>query len=111
MVYLARTKDKEWWRRQLKRAWWMIEDNRARICAALHTDLHKHFQESDIADCAAVQSDILDTIANLDKWTKDEKPFRTNMPNSFGGTTVRKEPLGVSLIIGAWNYPFVLLLW
>ncbi|KAF1365576.1 aldehyde dehydrogenase [Lizonia empirigonia] len=104
------TKDKKWRRQQLKRTWWMIEDNKDRIAKALYQDLHKHLQESDMADISAVQNDALDTLKHLDEWTRDEKPSRANLLNFLGGTTVRKEPLGVTLIIGAWNYPFVLLL-
>ncbi|CAI7639570.1 unnamed protein product [Penicillium palitans] len=104
------TKNKEWRRRQLKRAWWMIEDNRKRICDALYTDLHKHYQEAYIGDCGNIQADILRTLKKLDEWTKDERPEKSDPLNFLGGTTVRKEPLGVTLIIGAWNFPVSLLL-
>ncbi|KAJ6179834.1 hypothetical protein N7519_010295 [Penicillium mononematosum] len=95
------TKNKEWRRRQLKRAWWMIEDNRKRICDALYTDLHKHYQEAYTGDCANTQADILRTLKKLDD------PI---LSTSSGRATVRKEPLGVTLIIGAWNFPVTLLL-
>jgi aldehyde dehydrogenase (NAD+) len=88
----------------------MIEDNKKRICDALYTDLHKHYQEAYTGDCGAVQADALRTIAKLDEWTKDEKPERSDPLNFLGGATVRKEPLGVTLIIGAWNFPVTLLL-
>ncbi|KAJ5143544.1 Aldehyde dehydrogenase C-terminal [Penicillium bovifimosum] len=104
------TKNKEWRRRQLKRAWWMIEDNKKRICDALYTDLHKHYQEAYTGDCGTVQADALRTIAKLDEWTKDIKPERSDPLNFLGGATIRKEPLGVTLIIGAWNFPITLLL-
>ncbi|CAI4212303.1 unnamed protein product [Parascedosporium putredinis] len=54
------------------------------------------------------QKEILDTIAHLDAWTADERPNRGDFLNFVSGTTIRKEPLGVSLIIGAWNFPWVL---
>lgn len=104
------TKDKEWRRQQLKRTWWLIEDSKDRICAALYTDLHRHKQETYLSDCAMVQKDILHTLAKLDEWTKDEKPTRWDLINFMGGTIVRKEPKGVALIIGAWNFPVLLLL-
>ncbi|KAL3469488.1 Aldehyde/histidinol dehydrogenase [Aspergillus californicus] len=106
----GKTKDKAWRRQQLKRAYWMLEDNKDRIRSALHADLHRHQQESDFADYRSAQNDILEHIQHLDKWTKDEKPSRMNLLNFFGNTTVRQEPLGVTLIIGAWNYPLLLLL-
>ncbi|RAL03922.1 aldehyde dehydrogenase [Aspergillus ibericus CBS 121593] len=106
----GRTKTKEWRRHQLKRAWWMVEDNKERLFAAIHADLNKHKLESMLEDIGALQQDILRTLDKLDEWTKDEKPTRKDPINFFGGTVVRKEPLGVSLIIGAWNLPILLLL-
>lgn len=88
----------------------MIEDNKTRICNALYIDLHKHYQEAYIGDCANIQADILRTLKKLDEWTKDERPEKSDPLNFVGRATVRKEPLGVTLIIGAWNFPVSLLL-
>lgn len=88
----------------------MIEDNKEHIADALYADIHRHRQESYISDCAVVQSDILNTLKKLDEWTKDEKPSRWDLINFMGATVVRKEPKGVALIIGAWNFPITLLL-
>ncbi|PWY88302.1 aldehyde dehydrogenase [Aspergillus heteromorphus CBS 117.55] len=106
----GRTKPKEWRRQQLKKAWWMIEDNRDRLCAAMHADLRKHEFESVVFEIIMVQNEIISTLDNLDNWTKDEKPTRKDPINFFGGTVVRKEPLGVTLIISAWNCPISLAL-
>ncbi|GKZ46649.1 hypothetical protein AbraIFM66951_009787 [Aspergillus brasiliensis] len=106
----GRTKSKDWRRHQLKRAWWMIEDNKSRIFDALRADLNKHPLEAMLCEITGLQNDILRTLDKLDEWTKDEKPTRWDPINFLGGTVVRKEPLGVSLIIGAWNFPFVLTL-
>ncbi|KAJ5699111.1 Aldehyde dehydrogenase NAD(P)-dependent [Penicillium macrosclerotiorum] len=104
------TKNKEWRRQQLKRTWWMVEDNMDRIRAALYADLHRHAYETGLSDVAMLQNDILRTLDKLDEWTKDEIPTRRDMVNFLGGTRVRKEPKGVALIIGAWNFPILLLL-
>lgn len=88
----------------------MIEDNKKRICDALYTDLHKHYQEAYTGDCGNTQADILRTLKKLDEWTKDERPEKSDPLNFLGRATVRKEPLGVTLIIGAWNFPVSLLL-
>ncbi|KAJ5180020.1 hypothetical protein N7492_003230 [Penicillium capsulatum] len=102
------TRNKEWRRHQLKRTWWMVEENKERIADALYADLHRHRQESYISDCSVVQNDILNTLKKLDEWTKDEKPSRWDPVNFLGGTVVRMEPKGVVLIIGAWNFPITL---
>ena len=88
----------------------MIEENKDRIVAALYQDLHRHRQETIISDCAMIQNDILQTLRNLDKWMQDEKPTKWDLVNFMGGTTIRKEPKGVVLIISAWNFPLLLLL-
>jgi aldehyde dehydrogenase (NAD+) len=94
----------------LRKVWWMLEDNKSNIVTAMYKDLRKHPHEALTADWASLQQDVLHTIDNLEKWTADEYPARTDPVNFLGGTTIRKEPLGVVLIIGAWNYPFLLLL-
>lgn len=86
----------------------MIEENRERLCEALYQDLHRHKQESVLADIAMLQNDILHILQNLEKWTKEEIPTRWDPVNLLGGTRVRKEPKGVALIIGAWNFPILL---
>ncbi|PYH70554.1 aldehyde dehydrogenase [Aspergillus vadensis CBS 113365] len=106
----GRTKSKDWRRHQLKRAWWMVEDNKDRIFDALRVDLNKHPLEAMLGEITGLQNDILRTLDKLDEWTKDEKPTRWDPINFLGGTVVRQEPLGVSLIIGAWNFPFILTL-
>ncbi|OGM46104.1 aldehyde dehydrogenase [Aspergillus bombycis] len=106
----GKTKDKKWRKRQLQQAWWMVEDNKERMQEALHKDLNKHAQEALPFEVAGCQADILNTLEHLDEWTRDEKPERASPLNFLGGATVRKEPKGVALIIGAWNFPFTLLL-
>lgn len=85
----------------------MLEDNRERIVTALNQDLNKHRQETLPVDVAGIQNACLEALANIKEWTKDEKPRRTDPFNLLGGARIRKEPKGVTLIISAWNYPFM----
>lgn len=87
----------------------MLEDHRNDILKALHSDLHKHAFEA-LPEVSTVQHDVLHTLKNLDAWTADHHPARSDLINFLGRATVRMEPLGNALIIGAWNYPFALLL-
>lgn len=85
----------------------MLEDNRERIVTALNQDLNKHRQETLPVDVAGIQNACLEALGKIKEWTKDEKPRRTDPLNLFGGARIRKEPKGVTLIISAWNYPFM----
>lgn len=85
----------------------MIEDNKDRIVEALHRDMHKHRQEAAPVEVSGIQTSCLYALRNLAKWTTDEKPMRRDPFNLIGGARIKKEPKGVGLIIGAWNYPFM----
>ncbi|KAG5999126.1 hypothetical protein E4U54_002049 [Claviceps lovelessii] len=102
-----RTKSLDWRIKQLRKTWWMLEDNRERIAQAVHADLNKHPQEALPVDVVGIQNACLEALNSIKEWTKDEKPRRTEPLNFFGGARIRKEPKGVSLIISAWNYPFM----
>jgi aldehyde dehydrogenase (NAD+) len=48
-------------------------------------------------------------LKNLRGWMEPEK-VTTNLLNLPSGSKILKEPLGIVLIIGPWNYPFQLLI-
>lgn len=106
----AKTKSLKWRKWQLKQCWWMIEENEDSIVQALNSDLNRHAYESYSADLLGLKQDILDHIKNLEEWTKDEIPDAGFVFGTLGKARIRKEPLGVALIIGAWNFPFLLIL-
>ncbi|KAH7126018.1 putative aldehyde dehydrogenase [Dactylonectria macrodidyma] len=102
-----RTKPLSWRIDQLRKTWWMMEDNKERIADALHRDMNKHRQEALSVDAAGVQTACLEALKHIKTWTADDKPNRLDPLNFFGGARIRKEPKGVALIISAWNYPFM----
>lgn len=104
------TKSLAWRKWQLKQMWWMIGDNEKAIAAALHTDLNRHEFESYAADIRGVKDDILLHLNNVEKWAADEIPDAGFLFGTLGRARIRKEPLGVALILGAWNFPFALAL-
>ncbi|CAM0140449.1 hypothetical protein VKS41_006464 [Umbelopsis sp. WA50703] len=98
-------------KKQLKRLYDLIKDNEALLLKALHKDLRKHAVESIGAEIAPVTEECLWFLENLDALAKEEKVKPRNFLNKVGGSNViRKDPLGIVLIIGAWNYPIQLLL-
>lgn len=104
------TKNLAWRKWQLKQVWWMLEDNEEAIFEALRTDLNRHDFESYSGDLAGIKQDVLKHITNLEKWAADSYPDAGFLFGRLGKARIRKEPLGVALIIGAWNFPFLLLL-
>ncbi|XP_077391794.1 aldehyde dehydrogenase family 3 member B1 isoform X2 [Festucalex cinctus] len=87
----------------------MIQENEEDILNALHKDLCKPKFEAILSEIDIVINELHYTINNLQSWMKPEyvdKNLATKMDNCF----VRREPLGVVLIIGTWNYPLQLLI-
>jgi aldehyde dehydrogenase (NAD+) len=106
----GRTKDLAWRKWQLKQLWWMLEDNEKEFMAAMKEDLNRSNIESMITDFAGARKDILYHLQHIDKWAADEPLGDTFVAKKLRLARIRKEPLGVVLIIGAWNFPLLLVL-
>ena len=102
----GKTKSLAWRNWQLKQMFWMVADNEEAIVKALKTDLNRHEFESYYADIEGVKKDILHTLAHVEEWAADEIPDAGFLFGTLGSARIRKEPLGVALIIGTWNFPF-----
>lgn len=75
---------------------------------ALYADLKKSPEESWVTETGFLLSEINATLKNLKRWMQPEL-VKTNLLNLPSKSFVMKEPLGVVLIIGPWNYPLQLL--
>ncbi|KAF3385864.1 hypothetical protein DPV78_012423 [Talaromyces pinophilus] len=106
----GKTKDLAWRKWQLKQLWWMLEDNDKEFMAAMKEDLNRSNIESMITDLAGARKDILYHLEHVDKWAADEPLGDTFVAKQLRLARIRKEPLGVVLIIGAWNFPLLLVL-
>ncbi|SMR53426.1 unnamed protein product [Zymoseptoria tritici ST99CH_1E4] len=106
-----KTKDIRWRKWQLKQLWWLIVDNTDAICAALHADLGRTEAEARMYDIADVKKDIKECLDNIDVWARGHAAEGAGfLMGRLGGAWVRRDPLGVCLIIGAWNFPIMTLL-
>lgn len=76
---------------------------------ALFADLKKSPEETWVTETGMVISELNAAIRNLKSWMEPER-VPTNLLNLPSGSKVMREPLGVVLIIGPWNYPFQLLI-
>lgn len=89
----------------LKRA---ILDHEQDLYDALYTDLKKSKEETWVTETGMVIAELNAALKDLRNWMEPEK-VSTNLLNMPSDSKVIKEPLGVVLIIGPWNYPFQLL--
>ena len=76
---------------------------------ALYEDLKKSAEECWVTETGFVISEINAVLKNLRLWMQPEK-VKTNLLNFPSKSFVMKEPWGLVLIIGPWNYPLQLLL-
>lgn len=96
----SKTRDVQFRIKQLRKLYWAIEDNKDLIVEACKKDLGKGFFETMIAEVAWVQNDIIFMTKNLEKWSRDEKAEDIDLTNKFMSPRIRKDPLGLVLVIG-----------
>lgn len=96
--------DSEYRKNQLKQLAFMIKDNENLFVEALKKDLGRSRFDSVFGETMLVVNECVDAINQLDKWAKPEKVW-AGMAWPMHAPTVRKEPKGTVLVLGAWNYP------
>lgn len=92
--------------RKLKNA---ILSNQKKIEDALWQDLHKSPEEAYLTEISIVTGEIDHHIKNLKQWAR-AKRVRTPLHLLPSSSKIISEPLGLSLIVAPWNYPFQLLM-
>lgn len=102
------TRSYEFRKQQLQKLKAAVLQHEKELYAALYADLKKNEVESWVTEMGFVIAEINHTLKHLDKWMKPKK-VATNLLNLPGKSFIYKEPLGVVLIIGPWNYPLQLL--
>jgi len=104
-----RTRSLAWREEQLRALERMMAECEAEFMEALQEDLGKHPLESFTAEISMVASDAAYCRKHLGKWTRKRR-VHTPIVGQPGKSWLQPEPLGVVLIIGAWNYPLQLTL-
>ncbi|KAK6277309.1 hypothetical protein POUND7_017632 [Theobroma cacao] len=103
----GKTKSYEWRVAQLKALLKMTEENEPQIAAALRDDLSKPELESYIYEIAMLKSSCRLALKEMKRWIMPEKA-KTSLTTFPSSAEIVSEPLGVVLVISAWNYPFLL---
>ncbi|KAM7260424.1 hypothetical protein ACFE04_016165 [Oxalis oulophora] len=105
--YKGTTRSYEWRVTQIKSMIKMMEDHEQDIVASLRQDLDKPEMESSIYEVAMLKSACKLALKQLKNWMKPEK-VKTSLTTYPSSAQIVSEPLGVVLVISAWNYPILL---
>jgi len=103
------TKNLDFRVKTLKRIKLYILENQNKISEALWKDLKKSYEEAYMTELSLVIAELDLHIKKLKTWARDEKR-PTPLFLFPSRSKVMLEPLGVSLIIAPWNYPFLLVM-
>ncbi|MDP8078896.1 aldehyde dehydrogenase family protein [Phocoenobacter skyensis] len=94
---------------QLKKLKLLLKQSESDIYQALEKDLAKSQFESYLTELSILYSELDFFIKKVKKLSKPQK-VATNLANFPAKSYRMPEPLGITLIIGAWNYPLQLAL-
>lgn len=96
-------------KQQLEQLYHFLSDNEDAIIGALKKDLNKPWFETLIVEVDFVLNEIRSTLFNIDSYVRKQAVGKS-IPTLFDDAFVHKEPYGLVLIIGAWNYPMQIIL-
>lgn len=94
---------------QLMRLKKCVQSHQALITEALQKDLHKAPAESYTTEIGFVYEEINYALKHLKEWMKPQK-VSTPLIAQPSRSKIYRDPLGLTLIIGPWNYPFQLII-
>ena len=96
-------------KQMLKRLRQTVERREKDISAALYNDLRKSEFEAFASEIGVFYQEVRHTLRNLSDWMA---PQRVATPLIFfpSSSRIMRDPLGQVLIMGPWNYPFLLMM-
>jgi aldehyde dehydrogenase (NAD+) len=92
---------------QLKKLQSAIQLAEAEWYTAIYADFKKSEFDTYASELSLIYDSIRCALKHVAQWAK-RKPVRTNFFNLPARSYMVPEPLGVCLVIGAWNYPYLL---
>ena len=100
-----KTKDVNFRIAQLKKIKALLKENEAALYKAIYEDFGKSEFETYASELSLIYHEINIFIKNIKTWSK-RKRVKTGLANFPAKSYIIPEPLGVTLVIGAWNYPY-----
>ncbi|XP_037021765.2 aldehyde dehydrogenase family 3 member A2 [Artibeus jamaicensis] len=85
----------------------MVQEREKDILAAIASDLCKSELNAYSHEVITILGEVDLVLEKLPEWVT-AKPAQKNLLTMLDEAYVQPEPLGVVLIIGAWNFPFIL---
>ena len=92
---------------QLKKLKHLLQSNEAKMEQAIFADFSKSAFDNYSTELALLYAEIDHAIRKLPKWSAQKRVW-TDLVNLPAKSYILPEPLGVTLVIGAWNYPYQL---
>merc|ERR1719285_1697384 len=100
------TLDVEWRKRQLRGLMRMVQQNDHEMALACKACFGKRaLLEIKMTSLNQIKSEIAHALNNLDSWVKTQS-VSGGMAFMTDSLQLRPRPLGVALIMGAWNFPW-----
>jgi aldehyde dehydrogenase (NAD+) len=87
----------------------LLAENERELEAAIRADYGKGQFETFLTELYLIYDEIEVAMGKVEEWA-GHQPVSTNLLNAPARSYIIPEPLGVSLVIGPWNYPYQLAL-
>jgi aldehyde dehydrogenase (NAD+) len=92
---------------QLQKLKAVLESNETLLQEAIYKDYGKGIFDTFLTELFVIYDELKTALRDLQEWAQT-KHVDTNKLNAPAKSYIIPEPLGVSLIIGPWNYPYQL---
>ncbi|MDA5558495.1 aldehyde dehydrogenase [Shimia sp. MMG029] len=90
---------------QLKKLGDLLRAHEQDFYDAIYNDFGKSKHHTQLTELLPIFEELKTALKNLQGWAKPRK-VPTNLINQPGKSYIVPEPLGTSLVIGAWNFPY-----
>jgi aldehyde dehydrogenase (NAD+) len=100
----GKSRDVSFRKNQLRKLKSLLKNNEDDFFRALDADFQKPAFETYATELLVTYQEIDHLLNNLSHWAKPKK-VKSSLVNFPSNSYIHPQPYGVSLVIGAWNYP------